>query len=597
MIIAPQQPFLSSSFSVTVCTGPTCALNRVHVQKIDALAQITKLLVDMNKFYEDPAQLSVRVPSSSSALQEGKLCAIQAADGFWVRGRILAMETQPPVIQARLIDYGRDETVELAKVRLLDEKFQNLDVQATEVFLPIDKFSDKISDKVVANSIVALTKNMSVLLKVIENYRGRWIVELVSNGFTISEVLEEKKLAIRCGLTMIHKQIDKLENAVQPDTTVFCARPVDMLDEVTVSHFDSPERFFVQLHSDLPKLQQMQENLQIIASSLIPLTTIKVHEYCIVRNSFDYQWYRARILDSAPDMTSVQFVDYGNTDVITTDKGAKIKSMLEEFRTIPDFAKFCSLPMRPWANRSEWDDRAFDLFTRHLQNANQVTCKFLTETKLKKHYVRLFINDQDMEDVLSESHLGIPVNILPSNLVCYISHVNCLADFYIQFEQDATVLDLLNQYLKNADALLTVAEPEAGGIYAAQFRDDMEWYRVKVLKPRLKPGGPVEVCFLDFGNVDEVIDLKEINVEIKTVPHLARQCKLFQPKNVFNFSIEAETRFQEIAQMGATVMQVVLVQMDKDVAVVELLVVETGQNLLELLPLDKNPYKTDVDLH
>lgn len=590
------QLLLEDSFSATVSQAPTTVLNRLSVQLISSLAPLTRLLLDMQKHYaEDAAVVKLEVLRQCV----NQHFAVKAKDGFWYRAELLQV-TDSNELLFDVFDYGPRDLIPLANVRNLDLKFRGLNKMATTVYLLIDNFSDKIPTEVVMKEIQSLTRNIALIVKVIENYRGRWIVDIVSNGFYIGQALGEKKLAISCTMAQVRKQIDRelqeAQNRVgegEPEPVVELRK----LEAIEIGHFDSPERIFVQLLKEKPELRRMQETLQIIAPSLTPVGAAKMGELCIAMNSFDGMWYRARILDSAPDMTSVQFIDYGNTDVITTDKAAKLKQMVDGFASIPEFAKFCSLPMRPGTGsdrrRTEWDDDVFAVLTEYLDRPDK-ECEFLTETKMRRHFIRLFVQGEDMEQVLKSRGWGESIELIRSGSTCYVSHINSLEEFFLQLDVDATVLDLLLHYLDQADSFEAVAEPIVGVTYAALYEDEL-WYRARVVK---KGAGADEwtVVFVDYGNVAQVTSLKVIaSKDISEIPPLSRKCKLYLPKNVLGVSMETENLFEEIAKSGATVMTVNLVNVERDYSVVELVVQESGTNVLDMLPLKMNPYENHDD--
>lgn len=586
------QLVLEDSFSATVSEPPTTVLNCLSVQFISSLSPLTRLLMDMKQTYDDNKdQVAVDVLKQC----QNQYFAVLAADGFWYRSELKQI-TEADELVFDLFDYGRSEKVEPAKVRHLDLKYRALNQLATPMYLTIEQFTEQIPTDVVMREVRHLTKNISLIVKVLENYRGCWIADIVSNGFSIGQALSEKKLAITCPMAQVRKQIDRDLQASQKDEDEIVPVEARDLQEIEIGHFDSPERIFVQLKSELPKLKQMQETLQIIAPSLTSIGAAKMGELCIAQNSFDGLWYRAKILDSAPDMTSVQFIDYGNTDVITTDKGAKLKKMIDQFVIIPEYARFCALPMRPVGpgdrRRAEWDDDVFTLLSQYMDRPDK-ECEFLTETKLRRHFIRLFVQGEDIENVLKTHGWGESVQLIRSGSVCYVSHINSLAEFYLHLDVDGTVLDLLNDYFRNADKFEAVKDPMAGGVYAALYEDG-EWYRTKLLK-KASDGG-WEALFVDYGNTATVNSVKEIDSkEIRDIPPLSRKCKLHMPKNILSVSLEAENLFEEIAANGVTVMEVTLVNLERDYSVVELTVRQTGKSVLDTLPLKVNPYEHDPE--
>lgn len=598
------QLLLSDSFSATVSEPPTTTLNRISIQLIHSLGPLTRLLMDMKKHYEDPSNEAssnpVTLPVLRQSIRQSQYFAVLSADGFWYRAELTDITDDS--LHFHYFDYGRRETVDQSKVRHLDLKFRGLNKMATPVYMTLEQFTEKITTEVIIREISNLTKNISLLIKVLDNYRGCWIVDVVSNGFSIGQALGAKKLAITCPMAQVRKQIDRdlsltktktqMEGVEEEEALEVPPVVLRHLEAIEVGHFDSPERIFVQLKSDLPSLHRMQETLQIIAPSLTAIGgAAKMGELCIAQNSFDGQWYRARILDSAPDMTSIQFIDYGNTDVITSDKGAKLKRMIEEFSGIPEYAKFCAIPMRPGGRRKDWDDDVFAVLSQYMDGLDK-ECEFLTETKLGRHFIHLYVQGEDLEGVLKARGWGESVQLIRSGSVAYVSHINSLAEFFLHLDEDGTVLDLLNDYFLMAGTFQDVKEPKAGDVYASLYEDGL-WYRAKLLQEGSEGW---EVLFVDYGNTTTVHCFKEIACrEIREIPPLARKCKLHLPKNVLSVSLEAEMLFEEIAQSGVTVMEVTLVNLERDYAVVELAVKETGRNVLELLPLDVNPYENETE--
>lgn len=563
------EPIVEDRLTVTVSAGPKKAINRLYVQRITSLRQITQLHIELCEVCEN-----ISTVLSMDELKAQGVVAIKSSDGFWYRGQLIS-GLEKDSLTFLLVDYGREETVDLKTVRWLPPKYQTLKKLAISCYIPFEKFSDRVPHETICAEVSSLTKEMAVILHVIELYRGHLIADVVSNGFHIDHALQDLKYAIRCDLAKVRNQIDaEMGKAVK---TVSVNK-----EAVEISHFDNPERVFVQLKRDLGNLRQMQENLQIVAPSMKNVMISKVGQLCVARNSFDGVWYRAKVLDYAPDITTVQFIDYGYTDVIT-ERQNQVKEMMPEFEKFEQFARFCSLAMRPEDNRTEWDEKVLEIFN-NIMIKSITECQFLTKSKSEKYYVKLFIDGEDMDTILLRHKVGVKFDLIMSESVCYVCHINSLSDFYIQLERDGKALDLLAKYFKNSDDFpnLTKDEMKIGQICGAQFPDDDLWYRARIVsKPTSEPA--IDVQFIDFGNITEVKRLKRISKEVENLPVLAKKCRLEMPKSVLNFSAEAEKRFHDVAQMGATVMRVDLVSMERDVAVVELFRVDNGRNVFDEL--------------
>ena len=91
--------------------------------------------------------------------------------------------------------------------------------------------------------------------------------------------------------------------------------PIVERELIFITHVDHPNRFYIQLNSDTEALESFQQTLQIVGPQLPPLKNFRAGELCIGKYAFDDGWYRARIIDSDSEITSIQFIDYGNISI------------------------------------------------------------------------------------------------------------------------------------------------------------------------------------------------------------------------------------------------------------------------------------------
>lgn len=122
-----------------------------------------------------------------------------------------------------------------------------------------------------------------------------------------------------------------------------------------ISHVDNPNRFYLQLNSKTAVLESLQELLQIVAPQLPALREFRVGELCIGKFSGDDCWYRAKIMDTDGKITSIQLIDYGNTDSITNH--ALLKAPNYILMEKEPFAIMCSMPISPHRNW-KWTEKA-----------------------------------------------------------------------------------------------------------------------------------------------------------------------------------------------------------------------------------------------
>ncbi|XP_075166866.1 tudor domain containing protein [Haematobia irritans] len=338
-------------------------------------------------------------------------------------------------------------------------------------------------------------------------------------------------------------------------------------EHAVLAHCDNPAQFFIHPMDKVKELQKLQENLQIVASSLPPLMRVINGALCISMYSVDKQWYRAKILDA--ELMVLQFIDFGNTDCVTDT--TDLKEMLC-FPDVEPLCIACALPIRP-NSTLDWQDAANGIFN---DSYNKVlNYEFITHGgKSKKSYVNLFIDGVNITENLIQNGYAKPLESVESGLLCYISHVNGIADFYIQYEKDSKCLELIEIYLADNENLKKLEKFEKYKIVAALFPDDEMWYRAKLLK---QVGDGYEVLFIDYGNTSISPECREISKEIAELPPLSKKCALEVPEGCKCWSESAEQKFMEIAATGETIFSVELREPAKDHALVHLLI--DGQNI------------------
>ncbi|XP_061396523.1 maternal protein tudor [Musca vetustissima] len=354
------------------------------------------------------------------------------------------------------------------------------------------------------------------------------------------------------------------EKSITPEPVV---NPFADWEHAVLAHCDNPAQFFIHPMDKVKDLQKLQENLQIVASSLPPLMRVINGAYCISMYSVDKQWYRAKILDA--ELMVLQFIDFGNTDCVSDSTD------LKEMLVFPDVEPLCipcALPIRPNGSL-DWQDAANGIFN---DSYNKILdYEFITHgEQFKKSYLNLYIEGVNVTEKLIENGYAKPLELVESGLNCYISHVNGISDFYIQYEKDSKGLELIEIYLADNEKLKKLEKFEKNKIVAALFPDDEMWYRAKLL--RQVPDG-YEVLFIDYGNTSISPECREISQDIAELPPLSKKCALEVPENCKSWSDAAEQKFMEIADTGETIFSVELREPAKDHAIVHLLI--DGHNI------------------
>ncbi|KAL9913282.1 tudor domain containing protein isoform 1-T2 [Glossina fuscipes fuscipes] len=367
--------------------------------------------------------------------------------------------------------------------------------------------------------------------------------------------------------------------------------PFAHMELAVLAHCDNPAQFFIHSVSKLKDLERLQENLQIVASSLPPLMRIIKDAYCISMYSVDKQWYRAKILD--PELMVLQFIDFGNTDCITDT--TDLKEMIV-FPNIEPFCIHCALPIRP-NGTVDWVDAANAIFNDSYNKILSYEFIIPGEGYNKRSFVNLFIDGVNVAEKLIKDGYARPLQLVDSGENCYISHVNSINDFYIQYEKDSKALELIEIYLGNYESLPNIKKFDCNKVVAALFPEDEMWYRAKLLKEiKSADSNSFEVLFIDYGNTSITAECREISKDIAELPALSQKCCLKLPENCLNWSEKAEEKFQDIAATGETIFSVELREPAADHAKVYLLI--DGQNINDELEklCERKPSAINLDM-
>ncbi|XP_050078939.1 maternal protein tudor [Anopheles maculipalpis] len=597
-----EMPVLLSTFNVYVTHVEST--NCLYVQNARWSAEITKLADDLFEFYEKQQEL---VPVANLAMNE--MCAAKSQDdGSWYRAKIVSLQDIEK-IEVLLVDYGYREQVKHSELRVLEPQFLEYSAFAHRVHLPMAAIAD-VDEERIKTEISELTGSYELSLKVVEFRNGIWIVDITSNDYSIVSVLKDRQLVADLDYETILNQRQSSTptpgGPVRPSIEDHEAKHQKI--KAKICHVDNPSQLFIQLESDQKDLNQLQETLQIIASSLPPLRDFSADRYCIAQYSADDLWYRALIIDSHDDLI-IQFVDFGHTDIVTSNKKSTLRDTNDDLMRWKIYAKQCAMLIEPMAperlvstdggsgsstkqqgrkKMTAWKELA----TTILRALDEVEVQFLAEAQ-GVHYISVRSSEKDIAEMLVEKKLATRLLYVPSGQRCFTSHTESIDEFYLQLERDVNPLDMMANYLADVSKFPDVEEPKVGMICLAEFADDGLWYRVQVVG--ISNEGEYEVSFLDYGNGATVQKLKQLEPSIAELTRLCTKCALRLPENVKSWSAEAQAKFVELTAMGETVFTVQLHSPGPSYATVELFL--DGRNIVEQLVAlcEKGPVSsTDV---
>lgn len=480
-------------------------------------------------------------------------CVAKSSDSNWYRATIVSSEDTQ--VKVQFTDYGNSETLPKESLKKLDAKFLEPCALALVASLGLVALKE--------NALSTLTdwsteKEVQVTLSF---GNDGWLASLHIDGVDLSQKLINEKFATP-QVTSVEEEKQQKEQEAPVE------EPISLppgCTQVYISHIDTPGHFWLQMLDKVDNIEEIQAELQTNANSYPDIENREMGTPCIAKYLADEQWYRAEILDADADITTVRFVDYGNTDVLDNQPGL-IKTMPETLNAIERYGIRASVNAVP-TGTGEWTEAASESFTQLVGDLS-APVDALIVLKDVTTYVDIFVSGQNLTDKLvSEGHAArseeAECGDFPS---CFASHVNSPSEFWIQLETATTELQVMEDAMVDAENFPELQHKEEGVICAAKYPEDGAWYRAQVI---VDGSEGTEVLFMDYGNASITNELRSLPDELKVKPALSRKCALQKPRGIKTWSRRSELKFNELSAEGATIFNVQFIA-SGDISIVEL---------------------------
>ncbi|CAL7945702.1 unnamed protein product [Xylocopa violacea] len=520
---------LSSTHKVTISYADHSA--SIWLQRNAEYALDKELIEALDQYY-----------SASGNLVEPKenlLCAVKSIDGHWYRAKVLkCTETG---VYVNFIDYGNNEEVAPDVVMALDSRFYTPHQLAINVSLPVT-LNCPISEQL---NILQDHLSSKELTAVFRNVNKKWIVELLYNGEKISD-------KFRSINSTLQQEISGTRKPHIHNMTVGCKY------NVYVSHVDSPSQFWLQHVDDAMDLSTKQQELQAQASTFSQVDGIlEEGSLCAAVYTIDSLWYRAQVLDADEDITTVRFIDYGNTDVID-NKSGNIRLMPDSWKEMKEYSIKCRLDVIP-VDSEDWSTTTCKKF-ENLITAVESLQAVIVATSVPKR-VDLLINDKSVSETLVDEHHAVKVHkeeelideIIDLELdphSAFVSHVNSPGEFWVQEEKSVGDLEVMTDRFIVAHMFPKVEEIEENMLCVAKYPEDDCWYRARVIS---HSDNATRVIYIDYGNSATSTEIRAIPADLADIPPLSRKCSLVMPEGITEWSEKACEEFVALAADGATI--------------------------------------------
>jgi len=553
-------PILSSTHKVSVSYADHSS--NIWLQRYLDIEIETKLSEDLQQYYASSGQ---RLEPEVHLL-----CATKYSDdGRWYRGKIISLTETTAYVN--YIDYGNTEEIALDSIMVLEPQFYEPHQLAINVSLSVSLIGTEAEQKDILQTHLMNKDFMATFYNVHE----KWIVDLIENGEKLSDKFYSLNLV-------------KIEQTVSEPIS----QPVSQVHETTsdrfdvcVSHVDSPSQFWLQCMDKVMSLNEKQDQLQLEVSDFLPIDDIPEEgTLCVAIYSIDDLWYRAEVLDADEDITTVRFIDYGNTDVID-NKANNIRQIPDAWKSLETFALKCRLDVIP-VDTEDWSESTCERFKNLVTSVESLQALIIADTIPKR--VELFINDKSISEMLVEEKHAIIINTeqeLIDEIVdleldphsAFVCHINSPSEFWVQEEKSVADLEVMADRFIVADMFPKIDDVKEGLLCVAKYPEDEQWYRARVVSHD-KNG--TQVIYIDYGNSAISTEIRTIPEDLASIAPLSRKCCLELPSQIEEWSEQACEEFVKLAADGATIFLLDVLK-DQETSLVKLTL--DGQNVANIL--------------
>ncbi|RUS80335.1 hypothetical protein EGW08_011904 [Elysia chlorotica] len=508
----------------------------VQLKDFDFL--VHKLSTELQEFYAQPRP-------GTSVSPGAFIVAKYSEDGMWYRGLVLK-EVSDSEVLVLFIDYGNSDIVAKVDLRQVAPAFGEIVPLAFRCALvgvkPLSE-DTKVWTSDAKSFLEEMTQD-GCICEVVDETESRKLVQLSVNGKDIATELASLRVVAASSSN---------KPSTRPQYVNQIAVKRSDTETVTVTHVSSPQDFWCQLNKLFAPLDNLMAKLEAHYSDEggTPIRNLEKGRACIAQYSEDKAWYRGKILDASHEGVTVQFVDYGNSELVSADLVCEPEP---RFLDLPVQAIHCSLPL----------DRSLP----HLADAmtDLVLDKELTMEVLSVgseiNVVELYIEGSKVSDMLKQASgateskqaqaggLKAAANIpVGSTVTAFVSYVTSPSKFYVQLADKeielGELMDEISVYNHQSSGQESLLNPQVNQACMALFSEDNQWYRgiIKSLQ-----ASSCNVLFVDYGNEESVSykdALKILPSEFTTLPALAYECSL-EGTDGAAWTKEAEEFFESI---------------------------------------------------
>lgn len=468
-------------------------------------------------------------------------------DDVWHRAQILAIEDDINVTVC-YVDYGNVETIPLDRLHPISDSQRKLPAQGIRCHLAEIQGVDP---KRITNYLNQMLLEKQVEVEVQNQHGdGSYTVKMFHPGE--SQSINDQIVGECLGDTSLVEEA-KLELGSPPrlpasqERAAFKLPEVESGSKIPVSFVSAflPAEMQLLLMDRIEERDLLTERITTMYNALnedeLILENPEVGMLCCAH--FSEKWYRGAILSiSSDDTATVKLVDYGTHEKIPI---SELRLLKDELLQMPVFVLESSLAnIHPSSEDGQWSPECsgiLESLCRSKALVAEITQVFgdmvevilsdnsgkqMNQSLVDMGYAKAYDIQEDFSgEQPSLKWLELQVG---QSLDVYLVSVKNLGSIQLQLgDPDASLSSMMDQlsilYSSLGEAEEVIGNPRVGQVCCAQFTDDHDWYRAVVT---CVSDAGVEVKFVDYGNTDVALMIKQLGEEYYVLPVQCIDCSL-----------------------------------------------------------------------
>ncbi|XP_060861462.1 maternal protein tudor-like [Metopolophium dirhodum] len=297
-----------------------------------------------------------------------------------------------------------------------------------------------------------------------------------------------------------------------------------------ISYFYSFKNFYIQNKNDQQTIQDITTSLQFLENEGSMSVSVKPGDLVAAKYENDGLWYRAKILSIEENAFTVQFIDYGNSEL-----SSNLKILPEKIACYRAMAYHCMLDD---VDHEEYVistvNDIYDYIFDFIGSIEVIVTflsdeeTFLVNMKWDDRCIKTLVNNIISYGITPKTYETLKeIDQSGAKMAVNLIYAQSINEFYVETEDSKEIQNKIERILENETVWEPLTEYKIGKMAIAKSITDSRWYRVRLLM--IHEEGECTCYFIDYGVQDKCSEFYEAVGYLKLAPPFIKLCSLHIP--------------------------------------------------------------------